>query len=63
MDAGAYVVMRETRGWFQPLSSHTTFDGAMDVIKRNLECEAGKVISGMIPGQHRYYIVPVEALS
>lgn len=60
-EAGAFVVMMENRSWLRPIQSCATMDLAFDTIRKKLEEDACAGQTGGIPGQVKFYVVPVEA--
>lgn len=63
IDAGAFVVMMENKGWLRPICSCSTSEIANSLIAALLEADAGLTAIGGIPGQVKYYFVPVEVRS
>lgn len=59
VEATAFVVMEESRGWIRPLATFGSQSGAEENIRVRLEGDAANQAWGGVPGSHKWYYVPV----
>lgn len=62
LEAGAFVVMQEdSRGWIRPIASCSRMEIALSKVAAMVELDCELACCGGIPGEVKFYIVPVEA--